>query len=173
MRRGYFVEGLSGAQFAHPGAVDRLRAARPDPDPGAPPGAADARLLAALDPANPYGALLPWPAGAPGCEVRPRRVPGARVVLVRGDLVLYASADGRQLLTFGADEDREALGAALAVLAQTPAPGRRRWATVEEVDGLPVARSPVQRLLLAAGYEPDYRGLRPAIGREGTAGARG
>ncbi len=173
VRRGYFVEGLSGAQFAHPGAVDRLRASRPDADPAVPPTAADVRALAAMDPANPYGALVPWPPGAPDCEARPRRVPGARVLLVRGDPVVYVSADGRQLLTFGELEEQGPLRAALAVLAREPAPGRRRWATVEEVDGLPVARSALRQRLLEAGFEPDYRGLRPPVGREGTAGARG
>ncbi len=173
VRRGYFVEGLSGAQFAHPGALDRLRASRPDPDPGTPATAADVRVLAAMDPANPYGALVPWPPGVPGCEARPRRVPGARVLLVRGDPVVYVSADGRQLLTFGEAEEGGPLRAALSVLAREPAPGRRRWATVEEVDGLPVARSALRQLMVEAGFEPDYRGLRPAVSREGTAGARG
>ena len=69
------MEGLSGAQFALPGAVERLRAVRPDPDAVAPAGPAEVRVLAAVDPANPYGALVPWPAPAAGCEARPRRSP--------------------------------------------------------------------------------------------------
>src|SRR5207253_10434351 len=82
VRRGYFVGGLAGAQFALPGAIDRLRAERPDApgfdDESSGP---DVVVMAALDPANPYGALLPWPDDATS---RPRRAAGAQVVLVGG-----------------------------------------------------------------------------------------
>ena len=166
VRRGYFVEGLSGAQFALPGAVERLRAVRPDPDAIAPAGPAEVRVLAAVDPANPYGALVPWPAPAAGCEARPRRVAGARVVLVRGEVLVYASPDGRHLLTFGAAEaDAATLPLAFAAVATLPRAGRRRPATVEQVDGVPVTQSRHRALLLAAGFEPDYRGLRPGLPR--------
>ena len=67
-RRGYFVEGLGGAQFALPGAVERLRSEHPE-----------RIVLAAADPAQPYGAALPWPSSPAGR--RPTRVPGAHVVL--------------------------------------------------------------------------------------------
>jgi ATP-dependent Lhr-like helicase len=171
VRRGYFVEGLSGAQFALPGAVDRLRALRPDPDAIAPARPAEVRVLAAVDPANPYGALVPWPAPEAGCETRPRRVAGARVVLARGDLIVYATPDGRHLLTFGvAEADAATLQLAFSAVAALPRSGRRRPATVEQVDGVPVTQSRHRALLLAAGFEPDYRGLRPAL-RQGLDGA--
>ncbi len=102
-RRGYFVEGLGGAQFALPGAVERLRSARAEP-----------LVLAAGDPAQPYGAALPWPSPsllllppppppsgqgpAPACARRPARVPGAYVVLVAGAPVLYVRGGGRGLI---------------------------------------------------------------------------
>jgi ATP-dependent Lhr-like helicase len=91
-RRGYFVEGLGGAQFALPGAVERLRSARADP-----------LVLAAGDPAQPYGAALPWPSspereGRSSAGRRPARVPGAHVVLVTGAPVLYVERGGRGLV---------------------------------------------------------------------------
>ena len=82
VRRGYFVEGLGGAQFALPGAVDRLRAARRDAGTARSP-ARRALLLAATDPANPYGAALPWPRRPSGTSAAPGRVAGAYVVLAR------------------------------------------------------------------------------------------
>ena len=160
------MEGLSGAQFALPGAVDRLRALRPDPDAIAPARPAEVRALAAVDPANPSGALVPWPAPEAGCETRPRRVAGARVVLVRGEVLVYVSPDGRHLLTFGAGEaDAATLQLAFSAVAALPRSGRRRPATVEQVDGVPVTQSRHWALLLAAGFEPDYRGLRPGLPR--------
>jgi ATP-dependent Lhr-like helicase len=100
VRRGYFVEGLSGAQFSRPGAVDRLRSARGAGDILAAPGDEAVMLLSALDPANPYGAILPWPPNPDAHDTRPRRMPGAWVVLVRGKLVLFVAAKSRHLLTF-------------------------------------------------------------------------
>src|SRR5262249_56363314 len=90
IRRGYFVDGLGGSQFALPGAVDRLRAAREEE------GAIVA--LAATDPANPYGAALPWPSEA---ESRMARAAGAFVVIDSGELRLYLERGGRSLLTRG------------------------------------------------------------------------
>lgn len=88
--RGYYVEGLGGAQFAPSGAVDRLRARAED---------ATTVVLAATDPANPFGASLPWPADA-GTH-RPGRKAGAHVVLVDGTLAGYLEKGGRSLLTYG------------------------------------------------------------------------
>jgi ATP-dependent Lhr-like helicase len=163
VRRGYFVEGLAAAQFARPGAVDRLRGLRPDPDAVEPPDDGEVVALAAMDPANPFGALLPWPDPPAGVEARARRVPGAFVFLVRGEPVLYAASGGRQLLTLGADREGAGprLAAALRFLAAVPRPARRRALLVERVDGVPVSRSPLQPLLLACGFQPDYRGLSP------------
>ena len=117
-RRGYFVEGLGGAQFAQPGAVDRLRGLG-DPD-------GSAQVLAATDPANPYGAALPWPdRGAIDAGHRPGRKAGAAVVLVDGALVLYVERGGRTLLSYGDDEtEMQRAADALAVVAREGKLGR-------------------------------------------------
>ena len=87
-RRGYFVEGLGGAQFALAGAVERLRSL-PEAD-------GSFQLLAATDPANPYGASLPWP--KPPSGRRPARAPGAHVLLRDGEPLLYVERGGRGIL---------------------------------------------------------------------------
>jgi ATP-dependent helicase Lhr and Lhr-like helicase len=93
-RRGYFVEGLGAAQFALPGAVDRMRALAADPRPadpfavGADPDNSERTVvLAAADPAQPYGAALPWPSrpGETAAAHRPGRKAGAVVVLCAGE----------------------------------------------------------------------------------------
>ena len=98
VRRGYFIEGLGGAQFALPGAVDLLRSDAAEPSLGG------VLLLAATDPANPYGAALPWPATPDSVGHRPGRKAGAVVVLVNGELVMYLERGGRSLLTFTVTE---------------------------------------------------------------------
>jgi len=199
-RRGYFVEGLGAAQFALPGAVDRMRAlaetlpgqplpsqpapaeaAGPDwniyrPAAGAPAWAAglDAGsgsgpprrpdppvlVLAAADPANAYGAALPWPerpeetAGGH----RPGRKAGALVVLARGGLVLYVERGGKTLLSWSSDpEVLEPAARALAAAGRAGALGRL---TVERADGETVYDSPLAHALEAAGFRPTPRGLR-------------
>jgi hypothetical protein len=147
VRRGYFVEGLGASQFATTGAVDRLRAgARPlgeSPDGG--PGRTV--VLAAADPANPYGAALGWPerpadGGATGH--RPGRKAGALVVLVDGELVLYVERGGRSLLSWTqAGATLQSAADALALAVREGALGRL---TVERADGEtscpPTTRSP-------------------------------
>jgi ATP-dependent Lhr-like helicase len=150
------------------GAVDRLRAARPDEEAEGPYGGDDARVLAAVDPANPYGALLPWPPAGAREGLRPRRVPGAWVIMVDGMPIVYAGPRGRQLLTFRATSspERGALEAAFHALAYLPRAGRKGILVVERVDDVPVRESPHYALLRAAGFESDYRGLAaPAAGR--------
>ena len=152
VRRGYFVEGLGGAQFAFPGAVDRLRGLRGD-DGG------DTLVLAAADPANPYGWMLPWPAHGDEGAQGPRRVAGARVVLCGGELVLFLDKGCRRLLSFPAAGDRERLiqaGRALAVVA-----GKRRgkMLRVESIDGASARTAPQAEALQAAGFYADARGL--------------
>ena len=100
-RRGYFVEGLGAAQFALPGAVDRLRGEQREPEQ------ASALILAACDPANPYGAALPWPDRE---GHRPGRKAGALVALVNGRLVLYVERGGRTLLSFSDETELLAAG---------------------------------------------------------------
>ncbi|MGO9160751.1 MAG: DEAD/DEAH box helicase [Streptosporangiaceae bacterium] len=214
-RRGYFVEGLGAAQFALPGAVDRMRSiaaelpggdALADPGGGASDGRASGRasgggdgtgwngtgrpgygrddgsgrdgsgrdgsgrdekswdgtvlVLAAADPANAYGAALPWPArpeDTPGGH-RPGRKAGALVVLVRGELVLYVERGGKTLLSWTSDP--QALDPAAAALAAAVRAGALGRLTVERADGAGVYDSPLARALEEAGFRPTLRGLR-------------
>nr|WP_322097868.1 DEAD/DEAH box helicase [Nakamurella alba] len=159
VRRGYFVEGLGAAQFATTGAVDRLRGHGVDPD--AAPDLA-AIVLAAADPANPYGAALPWPAGDPALpdKHRPARRAGALVVLVDGEAVLFAERGGRTLLSF--TDDPAVLGAGAAALAERVTSGAIGGLTVTRIDGAEVqgAGGPAVDALLAAGFSLTPRGLR-------------
>ncbi len=140
IRRGYFVDGLGGSQFALPGALDRLRATE----------ATGVAMLAAADPANPYGATLPWPEHPVG---RPARSAGAFVVLVDGALAAFVERGGRKVLTFRADLGPVA--AALDDLALT----RIRRMTVASIDGEPAAGTHLGSLLLDAGFVASYKGL--------------
>ncbi|WP_395110848.1 ATP-dependent helicase [Actinomadura sp. SCN-SB] len=167
-RRGYFVEGLGAAQFAMPGAVDRLRALRPAPPPTdpwetAPPGGHAERralVLAAADPANPYGAALPWPTrdDEVASGHKPGRKAGALVVLVEGELVLYVERGGRTLLTWA--DDHDFLQPAVDALALAVREGALGRLTVERADGEAIVNSPLAAALEAAGFHPTPRGLR-------------
>ena len=179
VRRGYFVEGLGAAQFAAPGAVDRMRAiaaVRPaleempwaTPVPGgwdASPHAqgqrkrrddARALVLAATDPANPYGAALPWPTQESGH--RPGRKAGALVVLVDGRVVLYVERGGKTLLSF--TDEATCVGPAADALALAVRDGALGKLTVEKADGEPALTSPLGLALEQAGFRPTPRGLR-------------
>jgi len=184
-RRGYFVASLGAAQFGVPGAVDRLRAL--SPEVGSPSadafgvtGAAgvkrEALALAATDPANPYGAALPWPErtlhepAADGDRVavtaaghRPGRKAGALVVLVDGELAVYVERGGRTLLTFV--EDGDVLGPAVDALATAVRRGALGRLTVERADGEDIlgrgARpTGLRRALEHAGFVATPKGLR-------------
>jgi ATP-dependent helicase Lhr and Lhr-like helicase len=173
-RRGYFIASLGAAQFGVPGAVDRLRSFSRDPgtEPGGKPVAV---ALAATDPANPYGAALPWPdrvvvdgdptgdGEAARTSHRPGRKAGALVVLVDGALVLYVERGGRTLLTF--DDDAEHLGPATQALAGAVRQGALGRLTVERADGehiLGLGDRPtgLRQALEAAGFVATPRGLR-------------
>lgn len=225
-RRGYFVEGLGGAQFALPGAVDRMRAMAPsvaptggmrlestpfgvppsdttsfgtapsgtDPSHTASPGSASSHtapsgsapsfgsgafagtptgaaftgtgqrgtarravVLAAADPANPYGAALPWPQHPGEVGHKPGRKAGSLVVLVDGYLVLYVERGGKTLLSF-ADGDR--LQPAVDALALAVRDGALGKLTVERADGGSIVDSPLAAALESAGFHPTPRGLR-------------
>jgi ATP-dependent Lhr-like helicase len=147
-RRGYFVEGLGGAQFALPGAVERLRSL--------PEEEGSHLLLAATDPANPYGASLPWPKRDAGR--RPSRAPGAHVLLRGGEPILYVERGGRGILRL-ADLDREELGAAMRSLREAVAGSRLPKLAVEKLDGEPVVGSPHEEALLDAGFSRGPRKL--------------
>jgi ATP-dependent Lhr-like helicase len=164
VRRGYFVEGLGAAQFALPGAVDRLRAARePDDETGR-----RVAILAATDPAQPYGATLPWPRDEAGDERLPlQRVSGAYVVLVDGEAALYVERAGRGLLTLPAFADPEVAHAATEALRALVRPGGpMRELRLERVDRVPPAESALAERLREIGFRPSYRAwlLRPQAG---------
>ena len=160
IRRGYFVAGLGATQFALAGADDRLRALRAEPEEG------QTLILAATDPASPYGAALPWPPS----EARPQRAAGAQVVLKDGALIAWAGRTETSLATFlPPDEPARSHAArelvlALASLVDT---GRRRAVLVGKVDGRPPAESPLSPHLAAAGFLPGSRGFlkRPTPAR--------
>jgi ATP-dependent Lhr-like helicase len=188
VRRGYFVEGLGAAQFATTGAVDRLRAgSRPLPDGPEPLGDGrrdsppSAIVLAASDPANPYGAALGWPARvtdlsdqsqgdqpargraptsrqSPGH--RPGRKAGALVVLVDGLLTLYVERGGKTLLSW--TDDASLLQSAADSLALAVREGALGRLTVEKADGASVLSPdhPLATALAAAGFHATPRGLR-------------
>lgn len=159
-RRGYVVEGLGAAQFAMDGAVDRLRAAstaRDRRDPGTAP---RALVLAAADPANAYGAALPWPESPDGAGHKPGRKAGALVVLVDGELTLYMERGGKTLLAWPADPADPALVAAAEALASAARAGTLGTVTVERTNGASSLTSPLGRTLEAAGFLATPRGLR-------------
>ena len=151
-RRGYFVEGLGGAQFALAGAVERLRELRSDADD-------DALVLAAADPAQPYGAALPWPRRA---GARAARVAGAHVVLLGGAAALYVERGGRTLVPLR-EPDEEWLRPALQALADWVREGHAKRLAVERFDGRPVAETEAMPLLVEAGFlaGPRRAVLRP------------
>ncbi len=151
-RRGYFVAGLGGAQFAMPGAVERLRDLREAP-PGEDPRTV---VLGAADPAQPYGAAVPWPRREGGRS--PSRVFGAQVVLVDGVPRVYLERGGRGILTFE-PADPVSLAPALRALAAWIVADRRRRAAVERVDGEPVFGSPLEAALAEAGFRADLRAM--------------
>jgi ATP-dependent Lhr-like helicase len=150
-RRGYFVEGLGGAQFALPGAVERLRARRSSDEDAAPV------VLAAVDPAQPYGAALAWPRPDDAAR-RPTRVAGAYVVLAGGEPVLYLERGGRGLLTLVAADDAR-LEPALAALVDEVRRGRIKRLALEKVDGESAMRSRLGPALLALGFQEGPRRL--------------
>jgi ATP-dependent helicase Lhr and Lhr-like helicase len=191
-RRGYFVEGMGGAQFALPGAVERLRSARaplalaepgttPAPGAGTGPGAARAAgagpgaaravgassgergrtlVLAAADPAQPYGAALAWPKRE-GRERRPARVAGAYVVSVADAPALYVERGGRGLLTLAEsrDGDGDPVAEGLHALADAVRAGRVPKLALERIDGEPAIGSELAATLLQLGFSPGPRKL--------------
>ncbi|MFB4266965.1 ATP-dependent helicase [Nonomuraea sp. GTA35] len=156
-RRGYFVEGLGGAQFALPGAVDRMRAMAPGLASSPRQEGRRAVVLAAADPASPYGAALPWPQRPGEVGHKPGRKAGSLVVLVDGHLVLYVERGGKTLLSF-TDGDR--LQPAVDALALAVRDGALGKLTVERADGAAIVDSPLAAALEAAGFHPTPRGLR-------------
>ncbi len=173
VRRGYFVTGLGAAQFAQPGAVDLLRATREGPD------ATSAVTLAATDPANPYGALLPWPDPLTSLKADGRSTPherplallraarsaGARVILVDGRLTAWIARGDRVMLVSlpPDDPDRARVGRAMARelvdLAHRAPEGSRGW-LIEVINGGPASQDAAAAFLLEAGFAATAMGLQ-------------
>jgi len=161
VRRGYFVSGLGAAQFALPGAVDRLRDHRPtelggtdhhDQDVGE-----DLVVLAAVDPAQPYGAALPWPE-TPG---RPARAVGAYVVLNRGRPLVYLERGGKSLVTFPSIDGPTATddGRWVTALKRLVDEGRLPSLMIGKVNGALILEEPlIKDTLLSGGFSDGYRG---------------
>jgi ATP-dependent Lhr-like helicase len=165
-RRGYFVETLGASQFATGGTIDRLRSFTAEALAERGHGKNDttgreksvtdrAVTLAATDPANPYGAALPWPGGT---GHRPGRKAGALVVLVDGRLVLYVERGGKTLLSFAANDNE--LATASSSLAATVVSGRVAKLTVEKVNGEYALGTDIGRALETAGFGATPQGLR-------------
>jgi ATP-dependent Lhr-like helicase len=153
LRRGHFVDALEGAQFAYAGVVDRLRAERRN--------AKSDVVLAALDPANPFGVLLPWPP-ARSEDARPRRAAGSSVVLVDGELALVLDKSGRKVSSFAPSDParaRVAMERAAFALRQLFAHRRRRTLRIERLDGERASASPFAPAFAAAGFRADHKGL--------------
>jgi ATP-dependent Lhr-like helicase len=147
-RRGYFVEGLGGAQFALAGAVERLRSL-PETD-------GSFQVLAATDPANPFGAALPWP--KPPSGRRPARAPGAYVLLRDGEPIVYVERGGRSILRLGELSNAD-LATAMQALADAVTAGRLPKLGIEKLDGEPVIGSGHEEALLSAGFSRGPRKL--------------
>ncbi|MFC9997939.1 ATP-dependent helicase [Nocardia sp. NPDC127526] len=175
-RRGYFVDSLGGAQFSTTDVVDRLRSFDVDPSRagggpdgsgagsgpvhrGRVPGDSTALALAACDPANPYGAALPWPkAAAEGAGHRPGRKAGALVVLMEGELALYLERGGKTLLTF--TEDPGVRTAAATALAGLVHERRVDSLVIDRVNGESVHGNTFATFLSEAGFAATPKGFR-------------
>ena len=157
VRRGLFVEGLGGAQFGYGGAIERLRAGH-RPDEGRTP---VVRALAALDPANPYGSLLPWPARYDDAHApQVRRVAGARVLTSDGAALAYLDASGEQLTLFSALRADEGHWARLAqALRQLGRNAKGRSLRLQRIDQMPALQHPALQRLLDGGLVATYDGL--------------
>ena len=162
IRRGYFVAGLGAAQFATPAAVDLLRSLRDLPD------APHTSVLAATDPANPYGAIVKWPRAEPGVEDAargPARSAGARVILVDGFLAAYLRRSERELLLYVPDAEprRSQMTREVARMLRQVAlarPEGRRGMLLSEINGQPAVGHPASRALAEEGFAPTAMGLQ-------------
>jgi len=158
-RRGYFVEGMGGAQFALPGAVERLRAVKTAGRSRAGE-RQNALVIAAADPAQPYGAALPWPKRE-SQERRPARVAGAYVVMVGDEPILYVERGGRGLVTIApvVAREPEPLHEGLCALAEAVRAGRVPKLALERIDGEPAIGSALEQTLLELGFHSGPRKL--------------
>jgi ATP-dependent Lhr-like helicase len=158
IRRGYFVAGLGATQFATAGALDLLRAFR---DPSEKP---ESVMLAATDPANPYGSIIKWPESMFALT----RSVGASVILVDGRLAAYVGRGEKQITTFLPEEEPTRTNFAREIaktLASIVMSGRRRALLIAEVDGQPVSKSPIAPMLAEAGFTPSSMGYQLRVVR--------
>jgi ATP-dependent Lhr-like helicase len=146
VRRGYFVEGLGAAQFALPGAVDRIRTTASDFED------VDVVALAATDPAQPYGAALRWPESAG----RPARVAGAYVVLVDGHPAIFLERGGKSLVSFPMARVTSRWVDELKRLVET---GMLKRLEISKIDGDPASASTLSDVLVEHGFVKAYKGL--------------
>ncbi|MDX6275962.1 MAG: ATP-dependent helicase Lhr and Lhr-like helicase, partial [Nocardioidaceae bacterium] len=156
--RGYYIETLGAAQFAAPSTVDRMRGHVSDDDR---PTDSPAVTLAATDPANPYGAALPWPvreADDDSTGHRPARKAGSLVVMHDGRLVVYLERGGKKALVL--DQDPVRLAAAASSLASIVRARRVHRLSIETANGQPVGATPFGEALREAGFERIPKGLR-------------
>ncbi len=149
VRRGYFVEGQGGAQFAAAGADELLRSPLRDEQP-------KPLVLAATDPASAYGTSVPWPDSSVEETSRPQRAAGAAVILAAGRLLGYLNRSHQGLTTFVDAADSQA-----ALLVQTLADRARQrgWLLLAEIDGARPMASPLAPLLIRSGFAHTNRGL--------------
>ena len=169
IRRGYFVAGVGATQFALPAALDLLRSLKEPPDDP------EVILLAAADPANPYGTMLKWPAGEPGAEPGrgPTRTVGALVILVNGELGAYISRSARQLQVYLPEDDPARSTVARAVTRRLAGLGL----LIAEINGIAAPEHPLAPFLVEAGFSPSALGFHvrrtlPAVTRPAAAGGR-
>ena len=161
IRRGYFASGVGATQFALPAALDLLRSLKDVPDEP------EVVVLAATDPANPYGTILRWPEARSGDDRGrgPTRSAGSLVVIVNGALAAYISRGARQLLAF-LPEDEPARSTTARALATTLA---RLGLLVHEINGLPASEHPLAPYLVEAGFSPSAMGFQIRHGGFGRA----
>jgi ATP-dependent Lhr-like helicase len=176
IRRGYFASDVGATQFALPAALDLLRSLRELPDEP------EVVVLAATDPANPYGTILRWPGSSRGLPSRstpegrakaglpsrsapepegrakagPTRSAGSVVVIVNGALAAYVSRGARQLLAF-LPEDEPVRSTMARAISTTLA---RLGLLVQEINGLPAAAHPLAAFLIEAGFSPSAMGFQ-------------
>ncbi len=153
-RRGWFVAGLGAAQFALPGAVDRLRAQRTIDEESR----SRALVLAATDPAQPYGAALSWPERAGG-SARPSRSAGAYAVLVDGECAAFLERGGKALVTFAPETGDVEVERWAEALVEAHKQGRLSRVQIERIDDEPARTSPYAPALRAVGFSDGYKGL--------------
>ena len=152
VRRGLFVSGVGALQFALPQALDLLRSLR------TPPEVLEVVVLAASDPANPYGTVLRWPAAA--AARTPSRAAGARVLLVNGAAAAYLGKGGKQLLTWLPEDDPDRAPMARAIARALAEDSQRHAALYAEIDALAAAEHPLAPFLVDAGFVRTHQGLQ-------------